>query len=202
MGALNGKRVTTTALLTWGLLTLAACDRKAQAPVAAVPPASPGAAVQSPGSVTETLAAPPLAKPVAAGAEVPSAATVDQAPPVRLCEVELGGKLTGVDIPKGSEAIVYVTAGDCLTPDAHVLTRAIGTAEATFFAEVFVPCGIDLMVCGSVEPASLDTAPQSTTLYGKLDRKLHAEGEGEIEFRDLAVPMVRGPARTFPAPRR
>jgi hypothetical protein len=151
---------------------------------------------------TETAPPPPVAKPVAVVTPLPAAVTGDQAPPVKLCEVEMGGKLTGVDIPKGFETIVYVTLGDCLAPDAHVLTRAIGTAEATFFAEVFVPCGVDLMVCGSFEPTSLDTAPQSTTLYGKLDRKLHAEGEGEIEFRDLAVPLVHGPARTFPAPRR
>ena len=176
---------------------LCACGRKPEPPPV---PAEPLAAVL-PAPPAPAAALPAAVSPIALPAPASTAAAGPAPDATGECEVEMGGTLVGMPVPAGHEAIVYVAIGDCSGTHAHILQRAIGTPEGKFFAEVFVPCGTDLMLCGSFEPDSLDPAPQPTTRYGRLDRKLHAVGTGEIEFLDLAIPMATGPSHTFPAPR-
>lgn len=188
------RTILVSALLLW------ACARKTEPPPEPAPVAAP--APTAPDPAAPAVAPPAPATPQELPAPASPAAEVGTAPDAEdQCEVEMAGSLIGMTVPAGHEPVVYVAIGDCLGANARILQRAIGTPQGQFFAEVFVPCGTDLMLCGSFEPDSLDPAPKPTTRYGRLDRKLHAVGEGEIEFLALSIPMAQGPSHRFPAPR-
>ena len=114
----------------------------------------------------------------------------------------MGGKFTGsAKAGPHEDYIVYVAKGDCRNPEQPVIARQIAVRDtATFFTEVFVPCGTDLQLCAAIEAENLDAVPQPTNRWGHLGRSLHAEGEGEITFFNLEIPIESAAKRTFPAP--
>ena len=97
--------------------------------------------------------------------------------------------------PKKTQAAIVVADGDCLKPEAKVLGRSRSSEDGPFFIEVFSRWGADLSVCAALEPAE----GKATRIYGKLDKVLHAEGEGEVMFQDLRIEVKAqpGPPRTF-----
>lgn len=96
--------------------------------------------------------------------------------------------------------VIYVAKDDCMAPDARVLSRVLAADSGRFFAEVFVPCGWNLSLCATVEAKNLtDGTSKPTRRYGKNDKSLLAQGEGEIEFKDLSWSLADGPERTMPA---
>lgn len=177
------------------------CGRKAEPAPPPAPEPAPAPAVaavlQSP--TAAPAAASPTALPVPATAQGVAAIPSGNSPNEQ-CEVEIGGQFEGVTAPKGHDYIAYVAIGDCLDAHAHILQRAIATPEGGFFAEVFVPCGTDLTVCGSIEAQAMATEPKPSTRFGKLNKQLHAVGLGEIEFTKLRIALAAGPERLFPTP--
>jgi hypothetical protein len=112
-------------------------------------------------------------------------------------EVEMFGRLSA---PKTGgvkgRRVVYVADNDCLAPDAHVLgTVDVKAPTGDFFIEVTPKWGSDLTICAAIEPKPGEAA----TLYGKLDRTIHAEQEGEIVVRGFTITLERKPPHKFPA---
>ena len=174
------------------LAAVVACKQQQASPAAAVAP--PPAAAPSPDPAPAPLPAP------ATAASPTAAVTVTTGGPqpddgAHACEVEITGEVTATVGPTETR-FVYVATGDCLDPASRVRGRAAVEADGKFFIEVFPPCGSDLTVCATVEPAGT-MEPQPTKRYGKLDQKLHAEGIGEIEFKGLQVPIADQAERTL-----
>jgi hypothetical protein len=98
---------------------------------------------------------------------------------------------------------IYVASDDCTKPDARIITRAAGKGDGSFFAEAWVPCGTQLSLCAAVEArAPYDGEPKPTRRWGKLDRPLLAQGQGEIEFFGLSWALQdHADERTFARPR-
>ncbi len=142
----------------------------------------------------------PVAEAASPAVAAPAPASPAAAEPT-LCEVELSGAVTAA-VGSPDTPFAFVAIGDCLDPAAKVLGRDfVNKQDGKWFIEVFPPCGTDLTVCASVEPAAaMPNAPGETRRYGKLDRLLHAQGVGEIEFKELTVPVADGPPRTFATP--
>lgn len=88
--------------------------------------------------------------------------------------------------------MVFVAVGDCLAENPKIVGFA-GSNKGKFFVEVFVPWGSDLTICAASEPT--DKAPSK--LYGKGAIAMHAEAAGEVEFKDVAIDLAPGPAKTF-----
>jgi hypothetical protein len=107
--------------------------------------------------------------------------------------VELFGKIIG-PLPAGLTYWVYVAEGDCLSKKAKILGSSRGSEAGSFGIEVFSRWGADLTVCAS----AAKTPESPTTLYGKLPRTLHAEGEGEVMFQKLEIKLKSGPQHAFP----
>ena len=162
----------------------------------AADPAKPAASTAKPAAPTAKSAA-STAKPAtsAGAAAVPAggAAEPQVAPHLALCEVELSGQMQGT-LPAGLTYWVYVADGDCLAKNAQILGTMRGSETGGFNIEVFSRQGADLTVCG----AAAKTPESPTTLYGKLGRKLHAQGQGEVIFEKLQLTLKPGPAHTVP----
>lgn len=134
--------------------------------------------------------APPTPTP-AADADAGAAA----ATPPRRCEVEMFGK---IELPAGERPpglpMVYVSDGDCLADDAHILEWTRAADQGTFFVESFPFCGATLSLCASFE----DPMHSPTMWYGKSKQTWKVEGEGEIYLKDVVVPLAKGPVHRFP----
>jgi hypothetical protein len=166
-------------LLVAGALVLAACNREPPPPAA-----SPARETSSPS---------PSPSPPAPSAAAPS----DSAPVVhpQTCEVEFAGNLQlPPGAPRGDANYVFVTIGDCLAEGARVVGWG-GNTNGRFFVEVFVPWGSDVSLCA----VSMAPPGKPSTLYGKTPL-LHAEKLGDVEFKNLVVPLKSGPPRLFPRP--
>jgi len=106
-------------------------------------------------------------------------------------EIEVFGSVKGA--PKAGKVVIYAAVGDCLDDSADVLGQVPG--GDTFMIEVFAPWGSDLTVCAAVDPG--DGAP--AVRYGKWKQSLHAEGEGEVVFRDVVIELADGKPHAFPS---
>lgn len=97
---------------------------------------------------------------------------------------------------------VYVSPDDCAQPGARIVDRAAARGDGGFFAEAWVPCGTQLTLCAAVEPrAPFDGQPKPARRWGKLDKPLLAQGQGEIEFFGLSWSMQdHADERTFAQP--
>ncbi len=180
-------RLTVAVVLSVALVACGKPPSPVAAPPAVAEPATPASPVAPPAAPSPVVAAPAPASPAAAEPT--------------LCEVELSGSVTAA-VGASEAPFAFVAIGDCLDPAAKVLGRDfVNKQDGKWFIEVFPPCGTDLTVCASLEPATaMPNAPGETRRYGKLDRLLHAQGVGEIEFKELAVPLSDGPPRTFDTP--
>lgn len=114
--------------------------------------------------------------------------------------MEISGEFTQTVGPD-EVRVIWVAIGDCLADKADVKGRDLVAADGKFFIEVFPPCGSDLTLCASIEPkGAMPNNPLPTARYGKLERTLHAEGQGEIEFKNLHVTTGTGPVHAFATP--
>jgi hypothetical protein len=113
-----------------------------------------------------------------------------------MCEVEVFGTLKlPPKVKAPGDLFVYVADNDCLAPDAHILGRTGSGPEGRMFIEVFTKWGADITICGALEEPG-----KPARYYGKAEGKFHAEGEGEVMFRDVVVNLKAGPPRKFPQP--
>lgn len=172
-----------------GAVALPAAASAVAAPTAASPTAVPAALP----AATTVIVTPEGTKIVT----IETGAAIAAPPPGKLCEVEMTGRIADVPVPAGNNYIVYVGIKTCMGPDAYLLSRAIGNPGGDFFAEVFVACGTQLALCGSVEKLGIKSVP--TKRYGVLGRPLLAQGVGEIEYKNLRLDLQDGPEITFPA---
>ncbi len=181
------------ALIGLLVVVMGACTKKSEAP------SMPKPAIASEEPKPALAKADPVAVVIAAPA-TPAVAlpTAVSGTEKRSCEVEIGGKFEGPRRTASEDYYIYFAIGDCLDANAKMVYRGLGSEEGNFFGEVFVPCGVDLTVCGSLEPRSLETNSKPTTRYGKVDKSFHAEGVGEIEFRNLIVPLKPNAEKRFP----
>ena len=144
-------------------------------------------------------AAPASNKPATAPPDLASAKAVPAPPPTpippppRLCEVEAEGRIV---VPKrarkGPTPTTFIAIGDCLVPEPKIVGFG-GSTFGRFFIEVFVPWGSDLSICAAIEPAP----EKPSTLYGKAPIAMHAEKEGEVEFKGLVIELKPGPPKVF-----
>ncbi len=168
----------------------------------AEPPRMPAAALpQAQAAAPAPVALPASASP--AGMPVLATATVGGPQPddgQHACEVELSGDIT-VAIGPNESRYIYVATGDCLNPTGIMRGRELVPESGSFFIEVFPPCGSDLTVCATIEANGPDMhLPKPTSRYGKLDRVLHADGAGEIEFKDLHLQVGSAPELMLKSP--
>lgn len=187
--------ITTLAALTTGALS--GCD-KSPSPMpssAAPPPAAAAPAVTATGVPAAATVA-PLAAPAAV--VQPAAAAAAPAHP-ETCEVEVSGLIKNPPkLPAEHYYQVYMAYGDCLAKDAHILGRtSVVNSLPKFATEVFARWGSDLTLCIAAEAGP----GKPTKLYGKASRTFHAEGLGEVEFKDITVEVKAGPPHIFPAVR-
>lgn len=96
-------------------------------------------------------------------------------------------------LPPGKVASIIVSSGDCLEPGALVLGRAASAKDGKFFIETFPRWGSDITLCAAIEPEPGKPA----TVYARATGPFHAEGEGEVMFRDIEITLASGPARSF-----
>lgn len=172
---------------------------KEEAPPAPSPPAA-----TTPAAPTAP-ASPPTTPPSTTVPTAPAAAAQDGGAATRpaSCEVEVRGVVKRpASSVKAPNPITFIAIGDCLDPSAKVLGRGGTTfttkpTEGMFFLEVFAPWGSDLSLCAAVEPAP----GKPSTLYGKVDRPMHAAATGEVTFNDLVVELEPGPPKKFVDPR-
>lgn len=187
--------ITSLVALTTGALS--GCDKSpSPMPTSAAPP--PVAAVAAATGVPVAATAAPLAAPAAVvqpAAPAPAAAPAHPA----TCEVEVSGQLKNPPkLPPEHYYQAYLAYGDCLAKDAHILGRtSIVYSFPKFGTEVFARWGSDLTLCIAAEAGP----GKPTKLYGKATRTFHAEGLGEVEFKDITVEVKAGPPHTFPAVR-
>lgn len=139
------------------------------------------------------------AAPLAAPAAVTPPATAAAPAHPETCEVEVSGLLKNPPkLPAEHFYQVYMAYGDCLAKDAHILGRtSVVNSLPKFATEVFARWGSDLTLCIAAEAGP----GKPTKLYGKASRTFHAEGLGEVEFKDITVEVKAGPPHIFPAVR-
>jgi hypothetical protein len=106
-------------------------------------------------------------------------------PRAAAAEVELSGKLLKA---KGAgDPRVWVATGGCFTADMKVLASVSPSTEGKFFAEVFVPQGTKLFVCGALVPKE-----GKLVMYGTADRTpLDGSGRGEVVYTGLIVTLKK-----------
>ena len=189
--------ITTLAALTTGALS--GCDKSpSPMPNSAAPPPVAAAPAAAATGVPAAATAAPLTAPAAV---VQPAAPAPVAAPAHpeTCEVEVSGLLKNPPkLPAEHYYQVYLAYGDCLAKDAHILGRtSIVNSLPKFATEVFARWGSDLTLCIAAEAGP----GKSTKLYGKATRTFHAEGLGEVEFKDITVEVKAGPPHIFPAVR-
>lgn len=186
--------ITSLAALTSGALS--GCDKSpSPMPTSAAPlPVAAAPAVAATGVPVAATAA-PLAAPAAVA---PPATAAAPAHP-ETCEVEVSGLLKNPPkLPAEHFYQVYMAYGDCLAKDAHILGRtSVVNSLPKFATEVFARWGSDLTLCIAAEAGP----GKPTKLYGKATRTFHAEGLGEVEFKDITVEVKAGPPHIFPAVR-
>lgn len=186
--------ITSLAALTSGALS--GCDKSpSPMPTSAAPlPVAAAPAVAATGVPVAATAA-PLAAPAAVAPPATAAATAHP----ETCEVEVSGLLKNPPkLPAEHYYQVYMAYGDCLAKDAHILGRtSVVNSLPKFATEVFARWGSDLTLCIAAEAGP----GKPTKLYGKATRTFHAEGLGEVEFKDITVEVKAGPPHIFPAVR-
>ena len=189
--------ITTLAALTTGALW--GCDKSpSPMPNSAAPPPVAAAPAAAATGVPAAATAAPLTAPAAV---VQPAAPAPAAAPAHpeTCEVEVSGLIKNPPkLPAEHYYQVYMAYGDCLAKDAHILGRtSVVNSLPKFATEVFARWGSDLTLCIAAEAGP----GKPTKLYGKATRTFHAEGLGEVEFKDITVEVKAGPPHIFPAVR-
>lgn len=110
------------------------------------------------------------------------------------CEVEISGrvvvpaKYATAPLPR-----VFVAQGDCLVSGAKMVGYAAADRDGRVFIEVLVPWAADLTICAAIEP----TPGAASTVWGKAATPMHAEKDGEVEFKGVVITLAEGEAKKF-----